>query len=86
SGKDPVVYTVTFSGIEKATVAMLTQGDFHAFVSMGREMIVAFFAAGALWAAVMTPLVYFGVKMMIVRYRTYRNRRFRQRRVSAGDR
>ena len=39
---------------------------------MGWDLVAAFFAGGLLWAAVMTPLTYFGVRQLVVRYRRIR--------------
>lgn len=45
------------------------------FVEMGGELVAAFFVGGLLWAAVMTPLTYFGVRTLVVRYRKMRDAR-----------
>ncbi len=64
--------SLTFSGIKSATVAMLTRGNFKAFGAMGGEMIASFFVAGVLWGIMMAPLVYWCVRRMVMRYRTFR--------------
>lgn len=47
-------------------------GKWSAFAAMGWDLVAAFFAGGLLWAAVMTPLTYFGVRQLVVRYRRIR--------------
>jgi uncharacterized protein (DUF2062 family)/folate-dependent phosphoribosylglycinamide formyltransferase PurN len=46
-----------------------------AFADMGWEVIAAFFAGGIAWALIMTPLTYFGVRTLVIRYRNMRERR-----------
>jgi len=43
-----------------------------AFADLGGELVAAFFAGGIVWAAIMTPLTYFGVRYLVVRYRKLR--------------
>lgn len=50
-----------------------------AFADMGGTLVGAFFAGGLLWAAVMTPATYFGVRFLVVRYRKLREQLFRSR-------
>ena len=45
-----------------------------AFGEMGTSLVAAFFAGGIAWALVMTPLTYFGVRQLVVRYRRIRER------------
>ncbi len=73
---------LTFAGIEDATVQMLTHGNFKAFSALGREMIAAFFAAGLLWGVVMAPAVYFLVRLMVTRYRAFREKRKKSRNMA----
>lgn len=53
-----------------------------AFADMGSDLVAAFFAGGVVWAAVMVPAVYFGVKKLVVSYRAMREAR---RKKSAGS-
>ncbi len=50
------------------------------FADMGGELVAAFFAGGIAWAAVMTPLTYFGVRFLVVRYRRIRSAMFEVKR------
>lgn len=47
----------------------------QAFADLGGDLVAAFFAGGALWAAIMVPLTYFGVKKLVVSYRKLREAR-----------
>lgn len=49
------------------------------FGDMGIALVAAFFAGGLLWALIMTPLTYFGVRFLVVRYRNMRSRLFRKK-------
>ncbi len=42
------------------------------FAEMGGDIVAAFFAGGLLWAAIMTPLTYFLVRFLVIRYRKLR--------------
>ena len=44
----------------------------QAFAALGGDLVAAFFAGGIAWAAVMVPVVYFGVKKLVVSYRAMR--------------
>lgn len=45
-----------------------------AFADLGADLAIAFFAGGLLWAAIMTPLTYFGVRYLVIRYRKIREK------------
>ncbi|MBR7130803.1 MAG: DUF2062 domain-containing protein [Lentisphaeria bacterium] len=47
-----------------------------AFADLGWALVAAFFAGGLLWAMVMTPLTYFLVRFLVIRYREMRSRLF----------
>ncbi|MBE6389559.1 MAG: DUF2062 domain-containing protein [Lentisphaerae bacterium] len=47
-----------------------------AFADMGWALVAAFFAGGLLWAAIMTPATYFGVRYLVIRYRNIRKKIF----------
>lgn len=63
---------LSFEMIRDSAAQMLHGGNWQAFADMGGELIAAFFAGGLLWAAIMTPLTYFVVRFMVVRYRKMR--------------
>ena len=45
------------------------------FANLGGSLIAAFFIGGALITAIMTPLTYFVVRKLVLRYREFRSRR-----------
>ena len=49
--------------------------SYEALLSIGTELVAAFFIGGALLTAVMTPLTYFFVKSLVVRYRSKKTMR-----------
>lgn len=48
---------------------VITSKSYDALAETGTDLAIGFFAGGAVFAAVMTPLAYFAVKGMVVRYR-----------------
>lgn len=45
------------------------------FAGLGSDLVAAFFAGGIVWAAIMVPITYFGVKKLVVSYRKLRDER-----------
>ena len=43
--------------------------SYEALMNTGFDLIVGFLVGGALFAAIMTPLTYFGVKRMVINFR-----------------
>ena len=70
---------LSLAEMREATAQMTQQADYSSFIAMGGKVISAFFAGGLLWAAIMTPLTYFGVKKMVVRYRQFRQARLKNK-------
>ena len=56
----------------------------RAFADMGSDLVAAFFAGGIAWAALMVPLVYFGVKKLVVSYRAMRESRRKKSALAGG--
>jgi uncharacterized protein (DUF2062 family) len=46
----------------------------QSFAELGGELVAAFFAGGLLWALIMTPLTYFLVRFLVIRYRRMREK------------
>ena len=67
--------SLTLAEIKEATAALVKNGDYHSFISMSGEIIAAFFAGGFLWGVIMTPLTYYGVKHLVIRYRRMREKK-----------
>lgn len=64
---------LSLAEMRDATARLTAQADYSSFIAMGGKVIAAFFAGGLLWAAIMTPLTYFGVKRMVTSYRKFRS-------------
>ena len=51
---------------------VIRRQSYEALFGIGRDLVIAFFIGGALLTAVMTPLTYFFVRSLVVRYRERR--------------
>ena len=60
---------ITFSKVEEAMAGIIREQSWSSLMSLGGELVAAFFIGGALLALIMTPLTYFGVKKIVCRYR-----------------
>ena len=76
---------LSFAMIKDSAMKMLHGGDWKAFADMGGELIAAFFAGGLLFAAVMTPITYFLVRFLVVRYRNLREAAQKRKKVDLHD-
>lgn len=50
-------------------VDVINTQSYEALMNTGFDLIVGFLVGGALFAAIMTPLTYFGVKRMVINFR-----------------
>lgn len=50
-------------------VDVINTQSYEALMNTGFDLIVGFLVGGALFAAIMTPLTYFGVKGMVINFR-----------------
>lgn len=66
---------LSYSSIREALSGVLKEQSWASLLEVGRELIISFFIGGAVFAAVMTPLTYYGVKTLVVRYRAKRSAR-----------
>ncbi len=55
--------------IKGALTNVIKHQDFETFFELSGHLIAAFFIGGFLLAAVCTPITYFGVKKLVIRYR-----------------
>ena len=60
---------ISYAAIKTAMSDVITSKSYDALAETGTDLAIGFFAGGAVFAAVMTPLAYFAVKGMVVRYR-----------------
>ena len=70
---------ISLQEMRTATAQMTQNADYSSFIAMGGKVISAFFAGGLLWAAIMTPVTYFGVKKMVISYRRFKQERLKNK-------
>lgn len=61
--------TLSYSTIKTAMAGVLEKQDWNSLFQLGEELVAAFFLGGAVFAAVMTPITYWAVKLMVKKYR-----------------
>jgi uncharacterized protein (DUF2062 family) len=59
--------------LKEIMTGVIHASSYEALLSIGTELVAAFFIGGAILTAVMTPVTYFFVKSLVVKYRTKRN-------------
>lgn len=59
----------SYRAIETALAEVFRNRDWQALSSLGAELIAAFFIGGALFALVLTPLTYYGMRLLVIRHR-----------------
>ena len=64
--------SLTWEGSKQVMKDLLEKQDCHTLLSMGWELVAAFFIGGALLTAIMTPLTYFGVKRLVTLFQAQR--------------
>lgn len=60
---------LTYATIKAAMNDVIKMQSYESLIKTGSELVTAFFVGGAIFAAIMTPLTYFGVKHMVESYR-----------------
>ena len=60
---------LSYQAIRQACRAVIEHQDWSTLMQMGGELIASFFAGGLLLGVVMTPITYFAVYLLVVRYR-----------------
>ncbi len=68
---------LTYAAVKTAMDNVLREQSYEALLKIGEELVAAFFLGGALLTAIMTPLTYYGVKFLVVRYRERKAARLR---------
>ena len=58
--------------LKEIMAKVIHASSYEALLGIGTELVAAFFIGGALLTAVMTPLTYFFVKSLVVKYRAKR--------------
>lgn len=65
--------TRSMAELKEIMTEVIHASSYEALLSIGTELVAAFFIGGAILTAVMTPVTYFFVKSLVVKYRTKRN-------------
>lgn len=71
--------SLTYKGISESLKAIYVDQSWSAFLAMGWDLILSFFAGGMLFALIMTPPTYFLVKLLVLRYRSFKEKRREKR-------
>ena len=64
----------TLGELSRVMESVIREQSYKALFGIGMELVAAFFIGGFLLTAVMTPLTYFFVKSLVVKYRNKKNR------------
>jgi len=60
---------LSYANVKSAMIELINEQSFRKLLSLGPDLTKSFFVGGALLAAVMTPLTYYGVKALVIRRR-----------------
>lgn len=66
---------LSYTMVKQVMKDVVVQQNYKALFELSSELCVAFFIGGALLTLLMTPLTYFAVKIMVIKYRNARSRR-----------
>lgn len=66
---------LSFAAAREALRGVLKEQSYDALMKIGGELIAAFFVGGALLTAIMTPLTYWLVKRLVIKFRARQGRR-----------
>lgn len=67
--------SLTYDAVCSAMTDVVQEESWDALMRIGGELIAAFFIGGALLTAVMTPITYYAVLMLVRRYRRAQERK-----------
>jgi len=73
---------LTHAAIKEALRNVLHEQSYDALLKIGGHLVTSFFVGGALLTAIMTPITYFAVKALVVKYRALREARIRRRKTT----
>ena len=65
---------LTYSAIKDALRNVLRRQDYDSLFSLGWDLLEAFFIGGLLLTVLMTPVTYYAVKTMVIRFRGLREK------------
>ncbi len=66
---------LSYGKIEEAMADVLDKQDWATLLSLGSELITAFFIGGAILTAITTPITYFGVLRLVNHYRAVKEKK-----------
>lgn len=64
--------TRSMAELKEIMTEVIHASSYEALLSIGTELVAAFFIGGAILTAIMTPITYFFVKSLVTKYRTKR--------------
>ena len=64
--------TRSMAELKEIMTEVIHASSYEALLGIGTELVAAFFIGGAILTAVMTPVTYFFVRSLVVKYRTKR--------------
>lgn len=65
----------TFAYLEEQMSDVILRQEYEVLLSLGGEVVASFFVGGTLFALLAAPLTYYGIKTLVLRYRTMREKR-----------
>lgn len=65
---------ISYAAIEEAFKDVLQEQSYAALLGIGWELVIAFFIGGALLTIVTTPVTYWFVRNLVIRYRAKKNK------------
>lgn len=71
---------LSYGAISHALRDVVQEQSWDSLVRIGEELVAAFFVGGIFFAAIFTPLTYFGVRALVRRHRARRAARLEQER------
>ena len=80
---NPLSFAEISSGLEE----VIKNQDYETLFLLGKELVISFFIGGFLLAFISTPICYFLVKTLVIRYRAAKEKRRmkKQEKPHAGD-
>ncbi|MBO7148091.1 MAG: DUF2062 domain-containing protein [Lentisphaeria bacterium] len=60
---------LSIAEIEQAMDLVVEKQDYKVLYNLGMEIVVSFFLGGLILALIITPICYYGVKYLVIRYR-----------------
>ena len=71
--------SLTFEGANHVMKDLLANQNYETLLSLGWELVIAFFIGGALLAAIMTPVTYYTVKHLVSAFQAKKAERAKQK-------